>query len=755
MPSSETFYCELGKADISLNGTTMKRHCCLFHQYQLSAKFPEDDQAASLIATRQASFRALGVCSRIITDKHLGIKFIGVWDTVSSVGLIPRWAVNQGHYHLWIVATLCKQVQKLTLSSRAFYNSVLGRFAQVIMDMFGYGMVLPMNTGAEAVEAAINLARKWAYLKKGAPEGKAVMLSVKGNFHGRTVGVISCQNNSKGNQGEGRRMGAGRVDGGQVRRCVSQHLFLSLLAHPAPHPHWDVTSHNKSSDLMCQPAHISRLNPHRTRVSSLADTTMPVALSWTLVGCAGRGLGVPISFRGFQHTLHCLRKKNILPGGNIFDQGFDSLNATFFRHRIFGAMSKSKRMHLETRISTDGFDSNEEERGGMMEFLRKEVEVEQPMEIWRSSTGQPKGVEITRSNLSNWITSAHRSGYFLMGPFSRVLQFATFAFDAAVLKWSLALSLESNLCFANTPLALIGDHLADVIDKNLVTHMHLTPSMLGTLPASRRLQSLECISVGGEMVPDNLIERWRTRVTLQNATVVMAHQPQPSSPGKVAPCAANIGKPHSSTEVFVCNPSFNRLLAVNEIGENGKRMYKTGDRGKLLADGTVFLMGRMDRELEVRGYRCIDWTGAWFFALTPTSRIDLDDLERTIVDVMPSIISVSVQSSPDGTELKRLLDHRVPSYMVPRNVYCLQRLPLNTSDKTDHWVIKLRMEELIRNVKLLSGGTTPCSMSSDEDDLSLVKDFSRTLTLADSTLIQADESISPQELTKFGSISLT
>ncbi|CAK5278570.1 unnamed protein product, partial [Mycena citricolor] len=394
------------------------------------------------------------------------------------------------------------------------------------------------------------------------------------------------------------------------------------------------------------------------------------------------------------------------------------------------------------------------------------------------STGQPKGVEITHSSLSNWITAAHAAGYFPMGPFSRVLQFATFAFDAAVLEWSLALSLGSNLCFANTPQALIGDYLADVIDKNLVTHMHLTPSVLGTLPASRRLQSLECISVGGEMVPDNLIERWRTRVTLQNAygpteaTVVMAHRPQPSSPGDAAPSAANIGKPHWPTEVFVCNPSFDRLLAVNEVGEvclagpqlargyrnradltsqrfavhpqNGKRMYKTGDRGKLLADGTVVLMGRMDRELKVRGYR-----------------IDLDDLERTVVAVMPSIISVSVQSSPsgtdlcvfvspqtvDGTELKRLLGLRVPSYMVPRNVYCLPRLPLNTSDKTDHKVIKLRMEELIRDAKFPSGATTPISTSSDEDDLSSLEDSSRSSTLADSTMLQADESVSHQELT--------
>ena len=88
------------------------------------------------------------------------------------------------------MATLVEQAQRLTLSSRAFYNSVFGCFAQQITEMFGYDMVLPMNTGAEAVETAVKLARKWGYMKKGVPEGKAIVLSVEGNFHGRTLGII-------------------------------------------------------------------------------------------------------------------------------------------------------------------------------------------------------------------------------------------------------------------------------------------------------------------------------------------------------------------------------------------------------------------------------------------------------------------------------------------------------------------------------------------------------------------------------------
>ncbi len=76
------------------------------------------------------------------------------------------------------------------MSSRAFYNSVFGKFAEKITDMFGYDMVLPMNTGAEAVETALKLARKWAYQKKGVADGQAIVFSAAGNFHGRTLGVI-------------------------------------------------------------------------------------------------------------------------------------------------------------------------------------------------------------------------------------------------------------------------------------------------------------------------------------------------------------------------------------------------------------------------------------------------------------------------------------------------------------------------------------------------------------------------------------
>lgn len=100
-------------------------------------------------------------------------------------------AVNQGHCHPKIIDTIIRQSQKLTLTSRAFYNDKLGPYEQFITEYFGYEKVLPMNTGAEAVETAIKLCRKWAYEKKGLLENEAVIVVCENNFHGRTTTIVS------------------------------------------------------------------------------------------------------------------------------------------------------------------------------------------------------------------------------------------------------------------------------------------------------------------------------------------------------------------------------------------------------------------------------------------------------------------------------------------------------------------------------------------------------------------------------------
>lgn len=100
-------------------------------------------------------------------------------------------AVNQGHCHPKIVSTFIEQAKRLTLTSRAFHNNILGEYAQFITTFFGYEKVLPMNTGVEAVETGIKLARKWGYEVKGIEDGQAIIIVCDGNFHGRTTTVIS------------------------------------------------------------------------------------------------------------------------------------------------------------------------------------------------------------------------------------------------------------------------------------------------------------------------------------------------------------------------------------------------------------------------------------------------------------------------------------------------------------------------------------------------------------------------------------
>lgn len=100
-------------------------------------------------------------------------------------------AVNQGHCHPKIIASLVEQAQRLTLTSRAFHSDLLGEYAQFITGYFGYDKVLPMNTGVEAVETALKLCRRWGYMVKGIPENKAKIITCANNFHGRTLNVIS------------------------------------------------------------------------------------------------------------------------------------------------------------------------------------------------------------------------------------------------------------------------------------------------------------------------------------------------------------------------------------------------------------------------------------------------------------------------------------------------------------------------------------------------------------------------------------
>ncbi|OWR13400.1 ornithine--oxo-acid transaminase [Chryseobacterium sp. VAUSW3] len=139
----------------------------------------------------------------VVLEKGKGVF---VWDVEGKKYydfLSAYSAVNQGHSHPKIVDALVNQAQKLALTSRAFYNANLGEYEKKITDLFGFDKVLPMNSGAEAVETAVKLARKWSYEVKGIAENTAKIVVCENNFHGRTTTIVSFSNDPDANRNYG------------------------------------------------------------------------------------------------------------------------------------------------------------------------------------------------------------------------------------------------------------------------------------------------------------------------------------------------------------------------------------------------------------------------------------------------------------------------------------------------------------------------------------------------------------------------
>ena len=139
----------------------------------------------------------------VVLSKGDGVK---VWDVEGKEYydfLSAYSAVNQGHCHPRLVKAMTDQASKLALTSRAFYNDVLGRFEEKITKLFGFDKALAMNSGAEAVETALKLARRWGYVKKGIPAEKAKIVVFENNFHGRTISIVSFSSDPTSHDGFG------------------------------------------------------------------------------------------------------------------------------------------------------------------------------------------------------------------------------------------------------------------------------------------------------------------------------------------------------------------------------------------------------------------------------------------------------------------------------------------------------------------------------------------------------------------------
>ncbi|KAE8143523.1 hypothetical protein BDV38DRAFT_231552 [Aspergillus pseudotamarii] len=331
------------------------------------------------------------------------------------------------------------------------------------------------------------------------------------------------------------------------------------------------------------------------------------------------------------------------------------------------------------------------------------------------STGQPKGIMVEHANVAHYVSAARSVVH--IGPGSKVLQFASFAFDASILEWAVTLSYGATLCFVEHPTLLVGDYLADVLEMNRINFFHTTPSVLATIPIDRPLANLRLISVGGEASSTGLLRAWRKKVTLLHAygptetTVIVTSEPIAEDPGNSEnPSPSVIGKPFPNCEVVICNEGSDVPLSVGETGEicifgpqvsrgykdqdeltatkfrkielQGRkgRLYRSGDRGSLTADGKVLIGGRMNnREIKLRGYR-----------------MDLYEIEKSILDHSPEVMLVSVQvvdgsliafvtpESVNCDDVRRRLMDDVPAYSVPTNIHAVSELPLNANGKVDH-----------------------------------------------------------------------
>ena len=336
------------------------------------------------------------------------------------------------------------------------------------------------------------------------------------------------------------------------------------------------------------------------------------------------------------------------------------------------------------------------------------------------STGEPKGVMVEHGNVASFVQAS--KDVFGCGYGSRVLQLASFSFDASTLEWTTALCTGGCLCFAQCPEQLVGEYLAEVIEENDISFMQVTPTALETLPLTRDLPSLRQISIGGEAGSRELFAKWHSRVNLVNAygptEAAIAVSFHKIDREDALPEIISVGPANANTAIYICAEGFGPVLQPGSQGEvciagpqvargycenpdqtsrsfkthsNGVRMYRTGDRGMLQEDGSLVVLGRMDRELKVRGFR-----------------VAPEEVEKAILDAEVGVTEASIQLSQNGLEmvafiapetisveaLLAALKGLLPKYKVPSHIHRTASLPKNVSGKIDHKAVRMMRSEL-------------------------------------------------------------
>ena len=338
------------------------------------------------------------------------------------------------------------------------------------------------------------------------------------------------------------------------------------------------------------------------------------------------------------------------------------------------------------------------------------------------STGKPKGVLIPHRGLTN--LTEHKIRACQVDASSCVLQFFSFSFDASIPEIIMSLGCGAKLCLADRETLLPGEGLLNLMRKEKVTHITMTPSALATLPAAE-LPDLKMVLVGGEAPSAELIKQWSqnrlfinaygpTEVTV-NASMVSCGNGNPIEP-TIAPSAnkqlyildknlqpvpvgvvgelhiAGVGlargylnRPELTAEKFIPNPT--PLPSFPPLSPLGKRdrIYKTGDLACYLPNGRIKLLGRIDNQVKIRGFRIEPGEIETLVNQHPDVKISVViPLEGNKGDkYLVAYIVAKTNSNLTASGVKEFLQGRVPNYMIPQSLIILDSLPLNPNGKVN------------------------------------------------------------------------
>ncbi|CAG8560316.1 26497_t:CDS:2, partial [Racocetra persica] len=310
------------------------------------------------------------------------------------------------------------------------------------------------------------------------------------------------------------------------------------------------------------------------------------------------------------------------------------------------------------------------------------------------STGKPKGVLIEHKNVTSLLMDTRYEYFGSKDGGIRVLQVLPMAFDASLMGWAMAIANGSTICFAKNPKLLVGNYLLDVIKCNEIEAMSVVPSILATISPDNCSPTLKYLEVGGEVLPDNLVNIWKNHLKKffnsygLTETGVLATNYDILTEKKHVTMGSAIGTPPRgylkrddiTKEHFIFHPKLQ------------KRLYRTGDQGCILEDGKVIYLGRLDRQVKLRGLR-----------------IELSEVEAIILNKCPEVYRVSIQVNEEKKSLiafvmPKNLDHKVirnklnktmTKFQIP-DIIPVDNLPCTDNGKTDHAKVKIIMPELLK-----------------------------------------------------------